>query len=126
MTKNVARLIKLLESDDLEKKKKALIEISKLKDPQTVKPLLKELKDMNDDIRMWAAEALGEIGDASPHVIDALIDALLDSNELVRESAEKAIQKVDPTFSGHERKQIFQEYRRRYLLEKKFGEDFEL
>ena len=126
MTKNISRLIKLLESDDIEKKKKALIEITKLKDPQTVKPLLKELKDMNDDIRMWAAEALGEIGDASPHVIDALIDALLDSNELVRESAEKAIQKVDPTFSGLERKQIFQEYRRRYLLEKKFGEDFEL
>ena len=126
MTKNINRLIKLLESDDIEKKKKTLMELSKLKDPQSVKPILAQLKDMDDDIRMWAAEALGEIGDASPYVIDALIDALLDSNELVRESAEKAIQKVDPTFSGLERKQIFQEYRRRYLLEKKFGEDFEL
>ncbi|NHI91141.1 MAG: GTP-binding protein [Candidatus Lokiarchaeota archaeon] len=123
---NINRLIKLLESEDVEKKKKALMEISKLKDPQAVKPLLNQLKDMNDDIRMWAAEGLGDIGDASPYVVDALIDALLDSNELVRESAEKAIQKIDPTFSNLTRKQIFQEYRRRYLLEKKFSKDFEL
>ncbi len=126
MTKNIERLVKLLESDDDEKKKRAIIELSKLKDPNTVKPLLKTLKDPNDDIRMWSAEALGDIGDRSAYILDALVDALLDSSSVVRDVAVKAMMKVDPSFSGMNAQQIFQEYRRRYLLEKKFIDDFEL
>ncbi|MHA1895192.1 MAG: GTP-binding protein [Candidatus Helarchaeota archaeon] len=126
MPKNIKRLIKELNSDEVERRQKAIIEISKLKDPLAIKPLLVTLKDIDDNVRMWSAEALGEIGDRSNMVIDSLIDALLDSNPMVREVAEKAIQKIDPTFSGMDTKQIFQEYRRRYLLEKKFGEEFDL
>jgi len=126
MPKNIERLIKELDSDDDDKKKKAIIEISKLKDNTAVKPLLSTLKDPNDDIRMWSAEALGQIGDRSAYVLDALVDTLLDSSEVVREVAVKAMMKVDPSFSGMNAQQIFQEYRRRYLLEKKFIDDFEL
>ena len=126
MPKNIERLIKELESDDDDKKKKAIIEISKLKDNTAVKPLLNTLKDNDDDIRMWSAEALGQIGDRSAYVLDALVDTLLDSSEVVRDVAVKAMMKVDPSFSGMNAQQIFQEYRRRYLLEKKFIDDFEL
>ncbi|MEM7532948.1 MAG: HEAT repeat domain-containing protein [Chloroflexota bacterium] len=54
--------------------------------------LIQTLKDSEDwRVRQSAAYALGELGEASPTVVDALIQALKDSNHDVRRSASSAL-----------------------------------
>ena len=62
------------------------------KDPQMVNRIAPLLKDTNADVRIWAAWALGEIGgDAARSLLARLAK---DSNNFVRSSAEKALQKA--------------------------------
>ncbi len=62
------------------------------KDPQMVNRIAAILEDPNADVRSWAAWALGEIGGDSARSL--LVKLAKDSNNFVRSSAEKALQKA--------------------------------
>jgi len=68
-------------------------DINGMKKKGNVKGLIKALGDKNEDVRMSAAEALGEIGDAS--AVEPLIAALGDEHKDVREAAAEALGKID-------------------------------
>jgi len=68
---------------------KALREIG---DERAVDPLIKALKDGNQEIREIAAEALGQIGDE--RAVDPLIEALKDGDWDVRRAATEALGKT--------------------------------
>jgi HEAT repeat protein len=62
------------------------------KDPQMVNRIAPILEDPNADVRIWAAWALGEIGGDEARSLLARLAK--DSNNFVRSSAEKALQKA--------------------------------
>ncbi len=62
------------------------------KDPQMVNRIAAILEDPNADVRSWAAWALGEIGGDPARSL--LAKLAKDSNNFVRCSAEKALQKA--------------------------------
>lgn len=62
------------------------------KDPQTIKFIAPLIHEMNVDVRMTAAQALGEIGGREAVVL--LAKLVKDNNRFVRVSAEKALRKA--------------------------------
>jgi len=66
----------------------------KIGDARGVDPLIITLGDMNEEVRMKAMEALGQIG--TPAVVQ-LISALKHENEDVRESAAEVLEKMGST-----------------------------
>jgi len=67
----------------------ALGAIESIKDSEL---LIKALKDEDKNVRGWAAELLGEIGDS--RAVEPLIEALEDEDRDVREAAAKALEKI--------------------------------
>ena len=62
------------------------------KDPHIVSRIEPTLEDPNADVRIWAAWALGEIGGDAARLLLARLAK--DSNNFVRSSAEKALNKA--------------------------------
>jgi HEAT repeat protein len=52
------------------------------------------LKDLNENVRADAAEALGNMGPAAKSALPALRQALTDEDDQVRSTAEEALRKV--------------------------------
>jgi HEAT repeat protein len=63
--------------------------LGRLKDPDSVAPLVSLLADQEQGVRRWAAEALGYIGD--PRAIQALLPLLADQAAVVRAGAAEAL-----------------------------------
>lgn len=59
---------------------------------EAVPALIQALKDENEDVRMYAAIALGKIGDA--RAVETLFQALKDENKDVRGAAARALEKL--------------------------------
>ena len=71
----------------------AIRSLAELKDPRAVAPLIAALgQDKNSYVRWHAAEALGKLED--PRAIDPLTAALKDRDELVRNTARRALEKI--------------------------------
>lgn len=65
--------------------------------PKAVPALTAALEKENNDVRWWAAQALGEIGPSAAAAIPALIAALHDRSEAVRDTgAPEALGKIGP------------------------------
>jgi chromosome segregation ATPase len=60
-----------------------------------VPALLDRLADDNPDVRRWAATVLGEIGPEASLAAEALLIALDDENEEVREAARIALERIE-------------------------------
>ena len=56
--------------------------------------LLEALKDSDEDVRYYTAQALGKIGPKAKEAVPALIEALKDSDEDVRNYAKEALAKI--------------------------------
>jgi HEAT repeat protein len=65
-------------------------------EPSSVSVLIKALGDNDENVRYWAAEALGEIGPEAKDAIPALIKALSDNDESVRIKAIYVIGRIGP------------------------------
>ena len=61
--------------------------IEKLKTRKNIKGLIKALKDKDENVRYYAAKALGWIGDS--RAVEPLIEILRDEEKWVREELEK-------------------------------------
>jgi|GEM_PF-6426605 len=57
-----------------------------------VEAFIDALKDENEEVRGWAAHALGDLNDA--RAVDPLIDALKDKNKEVRKFAAGSLDKI--------------------------------
>jgi HEAT repeat protein len=75
----------------------AAMVLGNIKDAESVEPLVKALKtDSDDEVRMWSADALGKLSekwsvDALGNAVQALIEALKDSDPNVRQKASYAL-----------------------------------
>jgi len=67
----------------------AILHLSAEKDPRSIPPLLKALKDREWKIRKFSAETLGGIAD--PETLEPLADALADPDAWVRQAAAQAL-----------------------------------
>ena len=67
----------------------ALVEIGE----PAVEPLIQALKDKMEFVRLGAARALGEIGDA--RAVEPLAKSLKDKKKDVREAAQEALEKIE-------------------------------
>ena len=56
--------------------------------------LIQLLQDQDQDVRYFAAWALGMIGEGAQDTVPALIQALQDQNRDVRDSAARALEKI--------------------------------
>ena len=72
----------------------AAIALRQTGDPRVVQPLMAALKDVDEEVRLAAAQALGEIGAAA---VEPLIVALNDADEDVRKIAATALCKIGDT-----------------------------
>ncbi len=86
---NIAQLLKDLQDESLETRKKAAFELGKTHDPQAVNALIEALNDENDQVSGIAARALGQIGDT--RALQPLIEALGDASLNVRAAAAKGL-----------------------------------
>ncbi len=66
--------------------------LGKIGDKRAVDPLIKALRDSNEDVREDAAEALGEIGD--PRAVNILSELVHDEDKIVRKRAKEALEKI--------------------------------
>ncbi len=66
--------------------------LGKIGDARAVEPLIKALRDDNEDVCSSAAEALGQIGDA--RAVEPLINALRDNKRWVRQHAADALGQI--------------------------------
>lgn len=64
-------------------------DVEKMQAYKDIEGLIRALKDEDEDIRYWVAEALGKIGDN--RAVGPLIEALKDENSYVRYRAAKAL-----------------------------------
>ena len=71
----------------------AVYALDRIGGEQSVKPLIKALKDPYWEVRSDAASALGKIGDKNAVV--PLMEALKDENSFVRKSASRALEKFE-------------------------------
>ena len=60
-----------------------------------VPALLDRLAEEDPEIRRWAADVLGQIGPEASLAVEALLEALNDANEDVRESAKIALDRIE-------------------------------
>lgn len=92
----LVRLEKALNNDDPEVRWIGVTELESIRSDDAVALLKKALKDTRFiSIRWRAAIALGEQG--NPEAVDALISALSDENDHVREEAAEALGKISDT-----------------------------
>lgn len=61
---------------------------------KNIPPLIEMLKDTGEDIRLFAAQSLGNIGPAAEEAIPALKKVLKDEDSEVRDAAARAIRKI--------------------------------
>lgn len=62
---------------------------------------IQALKDDHWMVRMQGIRGLGTFEKPAPHLIDALMGALRDSHEQVRELADETLQKIHPGCEGN-------------------------
>lgn len=67
-------------------------DIEKMKERKDVSGLINVLKDVDSDVRLDAALALGEIWDK--RAVEPLTQALKDKDESVQKAAKKALDKI--------------------------------
>jgi len=84
----VSRLIVALEHARTKARRHAAGALGETKDPRAIEPLIAAFKDSDVGVRMYAAQALGEIGAPA---VGPLIAALEDSDKRVRRNAAVAL-----------------------------------
>ena len=89
---DINTLIQYLQSDNVQERQQAAIELSRLKDDSLITPLLEALNDSDSTVRANAAIGLGlnEVQDA----VESLIALLRDNEDIVRERAATALAQI--------------------------------
>lgn len=90
---SVEALIKSLQDTDRGVRMLSASALGKIGDSRAVEPLMHALSDKEEDVRWYSAIALGEIGDSRS--IETLSRALHDKSELVCQSAQDALKKMN-------------------------------
>jgi len=90
--KDVNDLIKALENNDNNVRRKAAEALKEIGDPKTVEPLIQVLNDNDEIVRQMAVRALQKIGD--PKAIEPLIQTLNDKDLTVRGLARDALASI--------------------------------
>lgn len=85
----IRRLLAELRSDYWPDRRRAAVQLGKLKAAEAVEPLLELLNDGNDKVCGSAAVALGRIGDA--RALDPLVETLVDASAYVRAAAARGL-----------------------------------
>ncbi|MDQ7027110.1 MAG: HEAT repeat domain-containing protein [Anaerolineae bacterium] len=91
-TINFDDLLTYLESETLQERQHAAIELSRIKDETIIPPLLDALNDCDSTVRANAAAGLG-LNEAK-QAVEALITLLQDSDDIVRERAATALAQI--------------------------------
>jgi HEAT repeat protein len=97
-------LLELLTDRHFEVRMTAVLYARRISDPNVAVSLLPLLADTDSDVRLATAQSLGAFG--NPVAIEALVVALTDEERAVRETAERALEQIDPNW-------IFSEYAHR-------------
>jgi HEAT repeat protein len=92
MTHSIDELLHYLQSDNLQARQQATIELSRSKDEQVIQPLLDALNDSDSTVRANAAAGLGF--NESQQAVEPLIALLKDSDDIVRERAATALAQI--------------------------------
>ncbi|MGJ3238713.1 MAG: HEAT repeat domain-containing protein [Anaerolineae bacterium] len=89
---DIDTLFHYLESDRLEERQQAAIELGRVQDARVIAPLMQALNDPNSTVRANAASGLG-INQAQ-EAVEALIARLHDDEDIVRERAATALAQI--------------------------------
>jgi HEAT repeat protein len=84
-------LVGLLRDPNPEMRRLGAEQLGKIRDPETLEPLLAALRDPDPNVQWWAAWALGEIG---PPVEKVLNKLMRDPDLAVQRSAKEALNKI--------------------------------
>jgi hypothetical protein len=90
--KAVPFLIKTLQDEDANRRKRAASALGNIRAPESVTPLINLLDDKDRGVRQCAAMSLGQIGDV--RALAPLLQLLKDKNMFVRNSAQTAIKQL--------------------------------
>jgi HEAT repeat protein len=85
-----AKTVDLLHSEDTEQRRKAVEELRRIKNPRTIKYLIKVLDDEDENVRNITTQALAELGEAA---VEPLLESLV-SNENGHQAAIRALGQI--------------------------------
>lgn len=105
---NIDGLIKALQHQDADVRKKAVSALADIGGVKAVGPLIEMLKDESEPVRRRAMVRLWSMGEEGEEVVEPLIKALNSTHQHVRELAAMALGKIgDPRAIEPLRKKIF-------------------
>ena len=87
--------VETLTNNDRNARRNAAITLGEIGDRSAIFLLGTALSDKSPDVRIHAAEALGEIGPDAKEMVPVLIEALKDKDENVSEAAAEALKKIE-------------------------------
>lgn len=91
----VPLLLEGLESANAYVRERSAFALGKIRDLQSLSPMIKHLKDENVEVRRTVALALGELG--SPQALEPLMGCFKDADDVVKLNATTAVAKINDT-----------------------------